>query len=292
MGGGGKSGGGGGGNTTTTVRYAPYIETKHSTFLDAVDAARITAISAGSPYLTFDDAEVELAFFGTGYTIASFPSLYDMYGKFMAGLDIEVLWTQVFEDTVNSPEVGTLVAAEGALLDDDIDANILPRFQAGMRDINAVMSSSYVIGKSVIEDARTKALSKFSAELKYRLIPIAQDRWAKHLEWNGNTIRMYAEIMKLYYSAKHDADEQNFAMSARNALWPFTVLEYERAALGAMTGATSSQTNAAGTSTVGGMLSGALSGAAGGAMLAAATGGAALPFMATGGLLGGLAGIL
>ena len=175
----GSSGGGGGGapaNTTNQqyIRYAPYIETRHSDFLTTVYKERLTAIEDGSPFADYTDVEVNDAFFGAGYLIASFPSLYDMYGKFMAGLDIEVLWSQIFEDTVNSSVVDDLVAAEGALLDDDIEASSLPRLQTGMRDINSVVSSSFVIGKALIEDARTKSISKFSAQLKYNLIPAAQ----------------------------------------------------------------------------------------------------------------------
>lgn len=292
MGGGGKSGGGGGGDTTTTVRYAPYLEEHHNLFLDAVQLQVNAALATGSPYSTFDDAEVELAFFGTGYTIASFPALYDMYGKFMAGLDIETLWAQVFADTVDNTEVSDLVAAEGALLDDDIETNILPRFQTGMRDMNAVMSSSFVIGKSIIEDARAKSISKFSAELKYRLIPVAQDRWARHLDWNKAVVNVYAEIMKFYYMAKKDVDEQNFTMAARNALWPFTVLEYQRAALGAMTGATTQTTDTAGSSSVQSVLGGALGGAATGAMIGSVIPGMAPVGAGIGAILGGLGGIL
>lgn len=290
---GGKGGGGGGGGDyVVTARYAPYVEAKHSAFLDEVQAQRIVAIAGGSPYLTYEDVEVEEAFFGAGYTISSFPSLYDMYGKFIAGLDIEVLWEQSFQDTVNSPAIRALVSAEAELLDDDIEANILPRFQTGMRDIGAVMSSSYIVGKAIIEDARAKALAKFDAELRYRLVPVAQDRWSKHLDWNQQTIRMYAELMKLYYSARHDVDEMNFQMKARNALWPFTVLEYERAAIGALQGATTTSRSSAGSSGSQNVIGGALSGAAAGALIGSVVPGVGtLMGAAVGGVLGGLGGL-
>ena len=259
-------GGGGDSDTQTTVRYAPYVERYHSSFLYAVRNKRNTILN-NSPFANYIDIDVDNAFFGAGYLISSFPSLYDMYGKFMAGLDVEVLFAQEFEDTVNSPVVSDLVAAQSAMMDDDILINSLPRFQAGMRDINSVMSSSFVVGKAVIEDAKTKALSLFNADLKYRLIPIAVDRWKTHLEWNKNVVGLYAELMKFYYSAKTDADETNYAMAAKNRLWPFTVLDFERAALGALQGATNAKTDVAGASTTAKVLSGALGGAAMGAMI-------------------------
>lgn len=267
--------GGGGGSsnpyTWTEIRYAPYIEARHSDFLNSVYSARVGAIS-NSPFSAYTDIEVDDAFFGAGYTISSFPSLYDMYGKFMAGLDIEALWTQEYNDTIDSPVVSSLIAAEGDLIDDEIEQTSLPRLQTGMRDLNAVMSSSFVVGKSLIEDTRTKMVAKFSADLKYRLIPVAQERWNTHLNWNKLVIGTYAEIMKLYFSAKTDVDEINYAMAAKNTLWPFTVLDFERAAVGALQGATNSKQDVAGASTASRVLSGALTGAAMGATVGAAIG--------------------
>lgn len=286
MGGSSSSGG------TTEVRYAYYIEAYHAAFLQQVATEKFLAYHT-SPFASYTDIEVDDAFFGTGYTISSFPSLYDMFGKFMAGLDIEGLWDQIFEDTVNAASVGTLVAAEGALMDDDIETNLIPRLQTGMRDINAVMGSSFVVGKAVIEDARAKSLAKFSADLRFRLIPVAESRWAKHLQWNQAVVGVYAEIMKFYFSAKTDVDETNYAMAAKDALWPFTVLDFERAALGALQGAMNTKTDVAGASTAKKVMGGALSGAAMGAMVGAEIGEGGGPYgAAAGAVIGGIAGML
>jgi hypothetical protein len=223
-----------------------------------------------SPFTGYVDIEVDDAFFGAGYLIGSFPSLYDMYGKFMAGLDIDALWTQIFEDTVNSPQVSALVTAESALMDDDIEINSIPRLQTGMRDINAVIGSSFVIGKAIIEDAKVKSLAKFSADLKYRLIPVAASRWSTHLDWNKGVVGVYAELMKFFFSAKVDVNEANYSMKAKNRLWPFTILTYEGTGLGVMSGATNSRTDVAGASTASKVIGGALSGAAMGSMVGSA----------------------
>ena len=225
------------------------------------------SVGKASPFLNYTDIEVDNAFFGAGYAIASFPSLYDMFGKFMAGLDIDALYTQVFENVVNSPVVNALVSAESALMDDDIDANSYPRLELGSRDLNSSNSSTFITAKALVEDGKVKALSKFSAQLKYNLIPVAQAVWQTHLEWNKGVVGMYSEIMKFFFSAKADIDEINYAMAAKNALWPFTVLDFERAALGALQGATVQKTDVAGASTASKVLSGALSGAGMGAMI-------------------------
>jgi len=295
-------GGGGGGTQKTYIRYADYIEDEHKHVLYYYSKLWEN-LETQSPFRNYTDVEVDDAFFGAGYAISSFPSLYDMFGKFMAGLDIEVLFTQIFEDTVNSPIVNALVSAEAAMMDDDIVMNSLPRMQAGLRDINSVISSSFVIGKSIIEDARVKSLNRFSAELRYRLIPLVPGRWMGHLDWNKGVVGVYAELMKLYFSAKTDVDEINYAMKTKHLLWPFTILEYERAALGALQGATTQKSEVAGASKAARAISGALTGAAMGAMVgtyagqayagAGATAATTASYGATGGTIGaGLGAIL
>lgn len=288
------SGGKGNAKTETRIRYAKYVESKHKDFLNEIVTRRNAAID-NSPYEDIDDVPYDVGFFGTGFLLADFPSLYDMYGKFMAGLDIEDLFNQVFEDTVNGANVGILVDAERDLMDDDIEQTIIPRYQVGMRDINSVVSSSFVVGKSIIEAARTKQLAKFSAELRYRLIPVAEARWGHHLDWNKAVVMTYAELMKFYFSGKMDMEQHNQNVVEKNALWPFTVLEYERAALGALQGATNSKQSGGGGGKATGAISGALSGAAMGGMIGpmvtgAATGGP--PGAMIGGVLGLAAGLI
>lgn len=232
----GVSGSSGSGDSTITTRYATYIEENHESFLDSVASYRVSATD-DSPYDGYTNIEIDDAFFGSGYAIASFPSLYDMYGKFLGGMDIEAMFDEIFEDTVNSSQVSDLVSAESTFLDNEIEANVLPDYELGARDVNAAMNDSYVIGKALIREARVNSVAKFSAELKYRLIPVAAERWRAHLTWNQQTIATYIEVMKLYFSAKMDVTGFNYTMLAKDKIWPFTVLEFERAALGALQGA-------------------------------------------------------
>jgi len=281
----GSSGGGSSSSGRSEIRYAPYIEEHHSNFLDIVATQRATAI-ATSPFSGYTDIDLTDAFFGTGYLISSYPSLYDMYGKFMAGLDVDTLWDEIFDATIDGTTTKNLVSAEAALLDDDVEANVMPALQVGMRDMNAVLTSSYVVGRSLVEDTRLKTLAKFSAELKYRLISVAQERWQAHLQWNINVVNTYCQIMKLYYSTLIDVDEKNYSMASKDALWPFTVLEYERVAIAAMQGAINTQNEVAGSSKAAKAIGGALAGAASGAMVGGA------PGAVIGGVVGLAAGLI
>jgi predicted lipid-binding transport protein (Tim44 family) len=83
--------------------------------------------------------------------------------------------------------------------------------------------------------------------------------------------------MKFYFSSAMDLDNHNDSVVTKDTLWPFTVLEYQRAALGALQGATNSKNDVAGASTAGKVIGGALTGAVGGAMIGASYGSAATP---------------
>jgi|WetSurMetagenome_2_1015567.scaffolds.fasta_scaffold16852_3 hypothetical protein len=283
--------GSGGKSQTVTVRYASYLESAHKAFITKVTEAA-GAADASNPYVDFATSsaiDIEDAFFGTGYLISSFPSLYDMFGKFMAGLDIEVLFDQILEDTINGATINNAIGQEAIRLSDDLEQDALPRFETGMRDLNAVMSSSFIVGRAMMEVGRTKALARYDAEARFRMLPLATERWKAHLDWNKETISMYAQLMKFYISAEMDTINLNAELKAKYALWPFTIYEFERAALGTFSGATNSKTDVAGASAAAKAIGGAMTGAASGAMIGASMGAGGGPI---GAAIGGLAGLV
>lgn len=246
-------------DSTQTIRFAPYIEAAHQQFIADIRAAESDA-DHDNPYTAYTDVEIEDAFFGAGYAMASFPSLYDMFGKFLAGLDIEILFDEAFEDTINGPVVDAAIASEADILSDDIENEALPRFETGMRDMNSVMSSTFVVGRTMLEVGRTKALSRFSSQLRTSLLPIVVDRWAKHLAWNQSVITQYSQIMQFYVQAKMSVDGHNLDIEAKRVLWPFTVLDFERVALGTINQPQSTTTHQQTRQGIGGTIGGILQG--------------------------------
>jgi len=288
----GSGGGGGGGasNTTNVIRYAPYIEAHHTAFLDRT-ANHVNWIldnnATYNPYNFYDVIPVENGFFGIGYTLASFPSLFDVYGKFVAGLDIEALWAELMDSTSDSPQANNFIAAESVMLDEELESKILPKYLTGMRDLNAVMSSSFVIGKALLYDTKQKMVEKFSAELKWKLVGIAQDRWKAHIAWNAEAVSSYAKLFELYFDSKEGVTRTNMEFLAKKALWPLDILDYQRANLGALTGATKSTSSAS--SSKGSKAGGVVGGIAGGAAMGATVTGGNPYGALIGGIIGGIA---
>lgn len=221
------------GNSSKERRYAPYIEMRHISFLSLTATHRDIMID-DSPYAGHSDIEIDDAFFGTGYLISNFSSLYDMFGKHMAGLDIEEPWDTSLDRIVSAEEVEEGIAEKIKLVDDEIDKVELPSFQVGMRNINAVGSSSFVVGRAMVEDKRVKLHASVSLEMRAELLSNVGDELLTTLNWEKKIVTTYAEVMKVYYMYKPVVGDSNASYNTRNLLWPFVVLSFEGAALSTM----------------------------------------------------------
>ena len=232
-------GGGGGGTQKTYVRYAPYVETHHADFLNWILVKRNEALNRENPFKDYSFIEVDAAFFGTGYVLSSFPSLYDMFGKFMAGLDIGIVWKSVFENKLKSSEINADVEAEIKLADEKMVKGAIADFKVSMRNINAVITSSFIIGKAKLEDKRIKTISEIRLNAKVKFLPEIGQEYSARLNWQRGTVIKYAIILKKYFIWKTVTDERNYRFKSKTALWPFTSLKFEQAALGTLRGSVS-----------------------------------------------------
>lgn len=229
---------GGGGSKSSSppwqskeIRFAPYIEARHSSLLDAAYTARLATIN-DSPYSDYVDVDYEAAIIGIGYTIASFPSLYDMFGKFMSGFDVEVLWGKSFDRVMNSTAVSGEVDSAITSIDEAVEAGSIPELKLFARDMNIVCSSSFVISKALIESGRVKEVAKVSAEAKYDLLQETVFGKNGELNWQKSVVDNYAELFKTFYMVASRCTDVNYKMETDDILWALNVLDFERAALG------------------------------------------------------------
>ena len=261
---------GGKAKTEGMVRFAPYIEDQHKDFLATTMNKRQLLLDA-SPFENVESLRTEEIFWGAGFTLTGFTTLYDNWFFQMWEADPNVIFNAIFKEvtTTEGSLVGELLAAESKLVDDDLLSSSIPRFETGMRDINSVMTSSFIIGRALIEDARVKSMAKFSGQLQFTLLPIALERWTKQMEWGKSVVSSEIELMRFYLQASMDRIQHDQEVSVRHALWPFTILDYERSALGALVGAqrTTQTTAGGGGSSASKALTGIMGGAAMGAMV-------------------------
>ncbi len=222
-------------SSTNEVRYAPYIENKHHAFLDIVQTHRTALSLLPSPYANYNEIMYVGAFFSSGYSITSFPPLYDMFGKFAAGLDIEDIWKRSFNKLTNNTTITSFTQAELDIIDNEIDENAIAPYDIQMRDLSAVESSTFAIGRALIEVERVKERGRIALENDSRYLSITvSDYLNQYLEHNKRVIFDISQYMKLYYLVAMDIDEANTKFDARDKLWTFEVLDFEREALAAL----------------------------------------------------------
>jgi hypothetical protein len=271
-----------GGGGTQTIRYAPHIEQAHKRILDesgGVVPQRgvfrvLNDLFDKSPYKEYETYDIDDAFFGrvpgndtTTYEVRNFPSLYDMFGKFMAGLDVHTLWGDVYEDVIHGPEIAAAVTAQSELVQNEINTKVLPSFLAGMRDINAVQSTTFVIGKAIIADGYTRSINEFQTRLRLSAVELSGQLWRSHLDWDKAVIGTYMEMTKLYYATRLDVDNRQMEYLAKDRLWNMDLFDEPRAMLGALNGAAAANQKNRPSQAMS-AISGALSGAAAGSAIA------------------------
>jgi hypothetical protein len=285
MGSGGGAGGGSSGDSTTFTRYASYIEENHQRDIGLSRTIK-DDILYESPYDDYGNLSFDSAIYGVGNTMRNFFSLHEQFRTLVGGINLDDLWDDTIVKVTGTDTVNDLVEAHSDLLDEEIEEKSLPRFNAGMRDINSVMSSTFVIGRSIIERGKVKAVSEYAAKLKFNLFSVSMSIFSEKLRWNKDAYMMYSDIVKISSAIKIDELKINYEFLVKHKLWPFTVLKNDMAIVGALNGAMNQVThNDARTDTdssIKGAVGGALSGAAAGFM----TGN---PIM---GAIGGAAGLL
>jgi hypothetical protein len=229
---------GGGGSSSSSVtsktnRFAPYIEARHSDFLETVYEQRASLITE-SPYGEYEALDTDTAFLGAGLALGNFPALYDMFGKYMSGLDVEELWSTTFAQVLEQDGTSTL-DAKGDLAEDDLlDGRV--QFFVDARQLNIVTSSSFIIRSAQTENAFIKYLAKISLQEKSDLLTASHNESVAKLNWNKSIITAYMLSMKYYFTATTDSVDTNSRKAAEDLLWPFMIFDFERSALGAMQG--------------------------------------------------------
>jgi hypothetical protein len=196
-------------------------------------------------------------------------------------------------------------------LDDELTTKVLPRYQGGMRDINAVVSSAFVLGEAFIEGFRTRDVAKHESELRLTAatknadielqegsanltkdIEVAKMNISKDvavenvivtateqlvrifltdINWSENYARMVVEANRIKIVAKSEENQLEIDIDKGDALWDLSVLKYGNNTLASI-GSASVSEGVDGPSQMQSAVGGAMAGAGAGAMVGTAFG--------------------
>ena len=260
-----------------TWDYPTYMTDYHEDWLSGINSA----MSAASfPTLTVYDPATDLATMLTA--INTFEAL-------VAAIDEHTDYDTIYANATNLADtyfdpaayIAARVTAHSTTLDTELNTKVYPRFLAGMRNINAVLSSAFVIGQAAIAQDKLDKVAKFQSDMELQVISkrveviqaIAAEMMRlklQKLEFNRAIAAMTLDYARLVISAKEDEYVETKSAAIEALKWPLEKYKYGANLLAGITGGVSGTAAAEGSKSAR-IIGSALSGAAAGAMIGAAT---------------------
>jgi hypothetical protein len=191
--------GGSGGGASGAVSYPAYMTVFHQQILDhtgsdhpnnsfieafniAYGNSPFVSAVAFNPDLLIESLNIGVArlstfIVGLDQAVDFNNAISTARGQFLLGTTIgntATLYPTALDTTVVPPitvsggEIANDIAAMDVILTDQIEQEELPRFRAGMLNINAIHSSAYIIGEALIRASKDKLLIKYGTDLQLK----------------------------------------------------------------------------------------------------------------------------
>ena len=178
-----------GGGSSGAVTHSVYLESVHADWLNTTGVDKIEkSITEVMDTALGNSPWVAQAAYNPAALLAANDAVLVAFKAILAGIVDTTKWVSFFTQAQTSiGAVVPLVVADRAVadateitdaailldvaamantLDDEITIKVLPRFRRGMQDINAVVSSAFPIGESIIEGFRDRDVAKHDSALR------------------------------------------------------------------------------------------------------------------------------
>jgi hypothetical protein len=277
------------------VEFPAHMQTVHADWLDdtgtddittSVTKAMTNAI-ATSPYTSKTSYDPDTALDNMDDAVVTFAAL-------ISAIDFDADWGAAIEYAetkidalIDDSFINAAVNAQSDYLDDELDNKILPKFRGGMRDVNAVMSSAFVIGESVIMAMKVRDVAKFRSDLSGKLelsrnemiINAAEGILRMNVakaELQKTVAHYTIEANRLRIVATKEQTDTTIALAVGDGKWDLELYQYGANVMASISGAAviPSSSSSKGPTTAQSAIGGALAGAAIGSELFGKTGGA------------------
>jgi hypothetical protein len=275
-----KGSGGGGGSD-----WPSYLKKAHNRALTAngdTELAHsityfINNLFDNSPYMDYLPDKVD-DMFGERPT-----TLYNLFENNL-NIDVVATFNAVFASVSTCAAYTDTLNSEIALMNDDMDSTVLPRFQTGMRDMQCVMTSAFSIGQALLESKKNLAVTKLAAELNRAMVNVAGQVFQQYLSWHTQLVAQGLEAARMYIAGKFDETKFYSEANVKDSTWNLELFQHYSAVLASISGVSpindgGSKSGSKVQNTLGGAASGASAGMAAGPWGALA-----------GGIVGGVAG--
>jgi hypothetical protein len=261
-------GSGGGGGSSGKIDYPTYMKDVHSDWLnqtgtDVINVSMTDVMNSAlssSPFTGVDAYDPDDALRNSSDAVADFQQI-------VAAMDTEADWESFAAVAADSTAISSEIEAYNDEVDAEMEQVIIPRYQRGMQDINAVMTSSFVIGQSFIEADGIRKKAQFASKLRSGNLTADIDALIKlhmaKIDYQKTVTGIAIEANRIKIVAKKEQSEQDLKIDEGNAKWDLEVFQYGSNLLASISGGTANPTQHTPPwqSAIGGGLSGAAMGA-------------------------------
>jgi hypothetical protein len=242
----------GGGGASGAVSHSVYLEGIHNDWLDQHGLIGIsTPMTAVMNTAMANSPWTGLLAYDPDADIASYEAVIADLRTLLDGLDEAADWATLYAqaDTtlagVGEAAIIADAAAFASILDADLNTKILPRFRRGMQDINAVVSSAFVLGEAVIEGFRDRELAKYTTTLrldanarKMTATDMMVQMAGRRITWNEEYVKAFVEAERIKIVAKKEETDRNAAIDEADAKWDLGVFQHGANLLASIGGGT------------------------------------------------------
>lgn len=232
---------GGKGSGDTSIEYPDFLVNNATQLMNYGWSQIYTLLRTGAttPYTNLYTTNPDTIFFASGKALSDYPSVFDMFEDLMHGINIDSLYGE--DVGASYGPINDAIAAQSALLEEDLNSNAYPRFEAGMTDMNAASSTGFFTGRARMETDKSRTLSDYAAKLKMYALQLGQTKWMKRMEWNTQVVSHYVAIVHQYLGEDTQFLSTSSQLNTAQYLWPFTLLDHQRALVGVLNGAAAAQ---------------------------------------------------
>lgn len=243
----------GGGGASGAVSHSAYLEKIHGDWLndEGIDFIEKSMTEVMDTALGNSPWTGKLAY-DPDADISAYEAVIAAFKVMLSGLSETVDWAALYAQadlTLAGPAEAAITAdalAFSTILDTDLNTKILPRFRRGMQNINAVVSSAFVIGEAVIEGFRDMEIAKYTSALrldtnarKITATDMMVQMAGRRIAWNEDYMKTFIEASRIKLVAKKEETDRNAALDEADAKWDLGVFQYGSNLLASIGGGTS-----------------------------------------------------
>lgn len=242
--------------------YPSYMKTWHSAALgdpggiDITNSAAMNEVLDGvSPYSSLSLIDGGEVLFGNGKDISDFSPSVSTFSS-LSQIDLTSIILQYRNNSQVSSLlfnpislVGGVTNANSSLVQSDFNQIKINQFHSAMRDINAVMSSGFIVGEAVIWSQKSRVLSEAMGDSELRLKGIqdlvqgtVEDSQLQlrssvlNFELQKDITNITQQFTQFYGVMRVTLDNNNLELIAKDKLWRVKVFQYGGNFLGSLHG--------------------------------------------------------